>query len=467
MTEQEALRQQDQKIPFDTEAEAAVLGAIMLEGDGVLSLDLTPEDFYDPRHRATFAALLELAEKSQPLDLVAVHTYLASNGRLAKAGGASYLAELVDTGAVPGNARYYAETVRDLAVRRRVMKLSAELYRKAATLSSTATEELLSEAEDRIFRLGRGASVTSNYVPVPGLLLKVMGSIERLYNNPEKVAGLPTGLADLDRFTGGLLPSDLVLVAARPGMGKTALALTMANALCMSGRNVLLFSLEMSAEQICKRLIAMNGLVDGKKFRTGRLTMTDFSRIQDAMGRLEDLPMLVNDDADVTLAGIRSQAMRAKSEGKLDLVIVDYLQLLSQNAPQAVRHRGREQDVSEISRGLKKLAKKLDVPVVALSQLNRGCEMRTDKRPLLADLRESGSLEQDADLVIMIYREAVYDEDTEDPTKAELLIRKQRNGPCGRIYTRFIEPFALFRDYTAMPEDDAAGREAEEADLWA
>jgi len=430
--------------PYDLNAEKSVLGALLLSNYAFYEVSLSAEDFYKAAHQKIFTAIQSLLDKGEPVDFTTIYHHFFQNGGLESVGGGVYLSQLLDAVPTAANIRSYAKIVKDMSIRRQILIKFGEVGQKIYSDPEIETESLLADVEDTVYSLGLGSGGKKSE-SIFNLLKKTIEGIEILFNNPNKVSGISTGLCDLDEWTGGLIKSDLTIVAARPSLGKTSLALTIADNVCKAGGTVLLFSLEMSKDQLCKRFLSGVGQVDGKKFRTGNLNKTDWLAITGAAGDMSEYKLLINDDSDINLRGIRSGIMNAVSRGPLDLVIVDYLQLI--NSDDRRKNQNREQEIAGMSRGLKRIAKKFDVPVMTLCQLNRGCELRTNKRPMLSDLRESGAIEQDADNVFMIYRDIVYNEKTDDPTKAEIIIRKQRNGPCRTIFTRFIEEYSVFRNY--------------------
>jgi len=430
--------------PYDLNAEKSVLGALLLSNYAFYEVSLSAEDFYKAAHQKIFTAIQSLLDKGEPVDFTTIYHHFFQNGGLESVGGGVYLSQLLDAVPTAANIRSYAKIVKDMSIRRQILIKFGEVGQKIYSDPEIETESLLADVEDTVYSLGLGSGGKKSE-SIFNLLKKTIEGIEILFNNPNKVSGISTGLCDLDEWTGGLIKSDLTIVAARPSLGKTSLALTIADNVCKAGGSVLLFSLEMSKDQLCKRFLSGIGQVDGKKFRTGNLNKTDWLAITGAAGDMSEYKLLINDDSDINLRGIRSGVMNAVSRGPLDLVIVDYLQLI--NSDDRRKNQNREQEIAGMSRGLKRIAKKFDVPVMTLCQLNRGCELRTNKRPMLSDLRESGAIEQDADNVFMIYRDVVYNEKTDDPTKAEIIIRKQRNGPCRTIFTRFIEEYSVFRNY--------------------
>ena len=431
--------------PQDLDAEESVLGAMMLSenaADEVTSM-LDAGDFYREAHGTVFRAITQIQARSEPVDAVTVTDQLAAMGLLEAVGGRGYVHGL--TAAVPAaaNARRYAEIVRDLAVLRRLIREGTEIaqlgYERAGT-----TEELLDRAENKIFQVAQAKREQNQLVPIESLLRDQFELIEKLNAAGSDITGAPSGLRDLDRITSGFQPGNLVILAARPSMGKTALALGLARHLAVDvSRPVAIFSLEMSNAEITQRIMCAEAQVDSMRLRTGRMQPDDWSRLTEACDRLARSPIYIDDAAGVNVMEIRSKARRLKiREPELALVVVDYLQLMSGGGAES-----RVQEISQISRSLKQLARDLDVPVLALSQLSRAVEARPDKRPILSDLRESGSIEQDADLVMFIYRDEYYNKDSEDNKGlAELILAKHRNGATGKVDLAFRQRYTLFSD---------------------
>jgi replicative DNA helicase len=429
--------------PQNVEAEQCVLGGILIEDGALLKVVeiLMPADFYREAHGSVYAAMVELFERNEPQDLVTVHNILKSRGQLEAVGGAAYLAELTEVVPVAANIGYYAKIVRDKAVLRRLIQKSSDI----ATLcyeEAGEVDDILESAETAIFEISQ-AKIRQAFHPLKSVLKQSIKRVEDLYERKELITGVPTGFSGLDEITAGLQQSDLIIVAGRPSMGKTALALNMAQYAAIDhGIPVAIFSLEMSKEQLALRMLCSEARVDAQRVRTGFLTERDWPRLINAAGHLSEAPIFIDDTPAASVLEMRAKARRLKSEHDLGLVLVDYLQLMRGRA-QAER---REQEISEISRSLKAMAKELNVPVVALSQLNRKVEDRPNKRPQMADLRESGAIEQDADVIAFIYRDEVYNRSEENPNKgiAEVIIGKQRNGPIGIVKLAFIAKYSTF-----------------------
>jgi replicative DNA helicase len=431
--------------PQNLEAEQHLLGALM-DASGNLSEALSivdVDDFYRENHRLIFEAMLDLLNSAQPIEPLTVIEQLTKSGTLDTAGGKGAVLDLVETPYIAASYRTYAEIVHDTATQRRLLRISQEIEGIVAGRAGE-TDEMVQKAEDLVYGLSQ-ASVRGDFVGAEQL---VKDNLDRLVAASERgveITGLATGYADLDKMTGGLRPANLVVVAARPSMGKTALALGMAaNAALDDGKTVAIFSIEMSADEIVGRMLSSVAMVDGSRLRTGRLSQDDWPRIGQAADRLAKAKLFIDDSEGVTVAEMRTKARRLKSRHGLDLVIVDYIQLMEGAPGRGRRDENRVQEISAISRGLKLMARDLDVPLIVVSQLNRSPDSRPDKHPLLSDLRESGAIEQDADLVLMLYRDEYYNKDTEDKGITDLDLSKHRNGPTGRVKLAFMDRYAKF-----------------------
>jgi replicative DNA helicase len=440
LPEEEALKIPPQNI----EAEQSVLGGVLIEPDAlsrVLEI-MRGQDFYRESHQKIFTAMVEMYQKGTPVDLITLSEYLLSRGHMEVVGGAAYLASLAD--AIPSavNIEVYARIVRDKATLRRLISLSAEIAGKSYRFSGDV-EEILDQAEKAIFEITED-KITPHVYPLSEVIKDSFRTIEELYDRKERISGVPTGFLNLDQFTSGLQPSDLIIVAGRPSMGKTAFALDIArNAATQAEIPSVIFSLEMSRQQLATRMLCSEARVDAHKLRSGYIGERDWPRLTSAAGVLSEAPIFIDDSAAMSVLQMRAKARRLKADRGLGLVVVDYLQLMSGRSG-ADR---REQEISEISRSLKALAKELHVPVIALSQLNRKVEDRTDKRPVMADLRESGAIEQDADVILFIYRDEMYDENSKQKGIAEIIIGKQRNGPSGvRVNLAFLNQYTRFEN---------------------
>ena len=443
--------------PQNLEAEQAVLGGILLKNAILFNLvDLVGEDdFYSPAHRFIFQAILDLSRQNAPIDLVSLAEALRMSGRLDEVGGPAYLAELTASTVSAANALHHAGIVREKAVQRKLISTALDIITRCYD-GGQETEKLLDESEQAIFAIA-DARTTKGVHSSKELVTRVFEQIEKRMENKELVTGVPTGYYQFDEYTAGLQPSDLIIVAGRPSMGKTAFAMNMAmRAAVMHNVPTAIFSLEMSMEQIMQRMLCCWGKVDLAKLRRGRLDDEDWSRLYDAANHLSPAPIYVDDTAAITTMDLRARCRRLKSERGLGLIVVDYLQLMraSRNID------SREQEISEISRSLKALAKELHVPVVALSQLNRKVEERADKRPMMSDLRESGAIEQDADVIIFLYRAAAYkkkEELTPEDNVAEVIIGKQRNGPTGMVRLTFLKESTAFENLSDIPPPSELG----------
>lgn len=430
--------------PQNLEAEEFVLGAILLDNQAmnkVLEV-LSPTSWYREAHRKIFQAMIELSETNEAIDQVTVSERLRRRNELEQIGGAAYLAKLVAQVPTAANVRHHAKIVQEKALLRNLISVATEIVTMGYE-ASEKVEDLIDQAERNVFQLAE-RKLRPSFVPVKQIVKTSFETIERLYEKKERVTGVPTGFTDLDEMTSGLQPSDLIIVAGRPSMGKTALALSMAQyAAIDKHETVAIFSLEMSKEQLVLRMLCSEARVDAHKLRSGFLGRADWPKLTAAAGRLSEAPIYIDDTPAMTVLEMRAKARRLKAEHGLGLVIVDYLQLM--------RGRGgadnREQEISDISRSLKGLAKELQIPVVALSQLSRAVETRGgDKKPQLADLRESGAIEQDADVVAFVFREEVYRQTEENRGIADILVRKQRNGPTGEIRLAFIDRYTRFEN---------------------
>ena len=431
--------------PHNTEAEQSILSAILIENNTLQEVleVLSEQDFYREAHRKIFKAMIELFEKNEPADLVTLTNLLKERGLLGSVGGASYLAELVDTVPMAVNATHYAKIVREKATLRCLIEQAASITTRCFE-DRGDVENILDFAQRSIFDISEN-KIRPSFYSLADILTDTYKSVEEAYENKVLVTGVPTGYRRLDEKTSGFQPGDFIVIAGRPSMGKTALALNIArNATLETGQPTAVFSLEMSKEQLSLRMLSTEARTDSSRMRGGFLSESDLARINRAAGALYDLAIYIDDSPAISALEIRAKARRMKMEKGLGLVIVDYLQLMRGRAS-AER---RDLEISEISRSLKALAKEVNVPVVALSQLNRKVEDRTNKRPLLSDLRESGAIEQDADVILFIYRDEVYNKDEDNPNKgtAELIVAKQRNGPIGTVRLTFLEKFTRFED---------------------
>jgi replicative DNA helicase len=421
--------------PQNIDAEKSLLGAVLIDEETLADITehVTLKDFYDKRHSVIYDAMMRLYEKRKPVDLLTLTDELKRKKELEGVGGSAYLTELTNYVPTSAHAETYAEIVAQKAVRRRLIKASAEISEMGFNEDSS-TQELLEQAEAELFSVS-DQSLKQDLVSIESILTESFDRMEELHRNKGQLRGVRTGYRDLDNMTAGLQRSDLIILAARPAMGKTTLVTNLAyNVATIAKQPVLFFSLEMSKEQLVDRMLADASGVDAWNIRTGNLSDDDFSKLSDAMGEMAEAPIYIDDTPGVSVLEMRTKARRAAHEQPLGLIIVDYLQLMQGSG----RSDGnRVQEVSEISRGLKLLARELNVPVIALSQLSRSVESRSPQIPQLADLRESGSIEQDADIVMFIYREAYYNPDTDRENITDLIIAKHRNGPTGKIELYF------------------------------
>ena len=445
--------------PHFAEGERAIIGGLLIDNDAlpkVLSI-LLEEDFYREAHRLIFAAVTELFNRGEPVDWVTLTSQLQKTGCLDRVGGPAYLTELIDAVASAANIVHYATVVKEKALLRRLISASTEIATKCYEVES-GIDEFLDEAEQLIFQVGE-SRVQSGFVHIKDLMTSGIKTVETLYEKKEHVTGVPSGFKDLDQLTAGFQSSDLIVVAGRPSMGKTSLALNIATYAAIEGRTpTAIFSLEMSKEQIALRILCSKARVNLKNLRTGHLSRDEWPRLTGAAGLISEAPLFVDDTPAINTLELRAKARRLKKEKGLGLVVVDYLQLMRG----ATRSDSREKEISEISRSLKALAKELSAPVVALSQLNRKVEERPNKRPKLADLRESGAIEQDADVIIFIYRDEVYNKSEDNPKRgeAEIIIGKQMNGPIGMVKSHFNATYSSFLPYSPMEELSAEDESA-------
>jgi replicative DNA helicase len=432
--------------PQHIEAEQCVLGAILLENEALLKVHdlLKPDNFYRPSHRKIFEAILVLFERNEPIDLLTVTEVLRKRNQIEEVGGSAYLASLMEAIPTAANVLHHARMVRETAILRSLINVATEVIAECYEHTEDV-EELLDRAERMIFEISE-QRVNAAFANLKELLKDSIRYTEQLYERHELITGLPTGFRDFDQLTAGLQPSDLIIIAARPGIGKTSFALNIARNAGIRVREprqaVAIFSLEMSKEQLALRMLCAEAEIDSSRLRRGYLDKNEWGRLVNAANELSDTPIFIDDSPSLTALDIRAKARRLQAEHGLGLIIIDYLQLLRGRG----RAENRQQEISEISRSLKALAKELKVPVVALSQLSRAVEQRGDRIPQLEDLRESGAIEQDADLIAFIYRDEVYDKDTKDKGIAKIIIGKQRNGPTGEIELQFSKEYARFKD---------------------
>ena len=444
------------------EAEVSVLAGILIDSESMVRLEDSVDDsmFFREAHRVLFRAMRHLQQKRTAIDVVTVGDHLKSMGELERIGGMEYLAELLDAVPTAANIQYHARIVRDKALLRRLIDASTRTIQDGYEPEGRSVDEIVDEAEARIFRVAESHD-RGGFVWIKDLLWEAFENIERLQESKGGLTGVPSGFRRLDQMTTGLQNGDLVIVAARPAMGKTSWVLNVAqNAAIDHQIPVALFSLEMSKEQLVYRLLCSEARVDSQRLRTGRLSPSDYQRIGTAGAKLNTAPIWIDDSTGGTVLEMRAKARRLKAEAGLGLLVIDYLQLMAGSG----RFESRQQEVSQISRGLKALARELSVPVIAVSQLSRGPEQRTEHRPQLSDLRDSGSIEQDADLVMFLYRPGYYSSSVLDEDgsslegKAELIVSKQRNGPTGTLDLYFHKQYTRFDEVTTQRDDARAAR---------
>lgn len=448
--------------PQNIEAEQAVIGAILLEPSAlvVASEILVPESFYRNSHQRIFNVMLKLSEKGEAVDLITVTEELSATKMLEDVGGVTYLSELAASVPTAANIEYYAKIVEEKALLRRLIRTATEIAKEGYTREDEV-DDLLSDAEKNIMDVAQRKNISS-FKHIKDVLVQTYDNIEKLHHHKGEVTGIASGFKDLDKMTAGFQNNDLIIVAARPSVGKTAFALNIAqNVATKTDENVALFSLEMGAEQLVMRMLCSEGNIDAQNLRTGALTDTDWQRLSMAMANLSRAGIFIDDTPGIRVSEIRSKCRRLKQTEGLSMVIIDYLQLIQGSGRSS--QENRQQEVSEISRSLKGLARELEVPVIALSQLSRGVEQRQDKRPIMSDIRESGSIEQDADIVAFLYREDYYEKEAETDNTIEIIIAKQRNGPTGTVrlafmreYNKFISISTHYDDMRIPPEPSGA-----------
>lgn len=443
--------------PHSVEAESSVLGGLLLDNgvwDRVGDL-LIDSDFYRYEHRLVYAAIGKLVNESKPADVITVHEELQRQGKADEVGGLAYLNALAQYVPSAANIRRYAELVRERSILRKLVSASDEIATSAFNPQGRAVDKILDEAEGKIFKIGEeGSRMKQGFQAMDSLVVQLLDRVQEMADNPNDVTGVPTGFYDLDRMTAGLQPGDLVILAARPSMGKTAFAINIAEHVALNeGLPVAVFSMEMGAAQLAVRIVGSIGRIDQGHLRTGRLTDEEWPRLTEAIERLRHISLHIDETPGLTPSELRANARRlARQCGKLGLIVVDYLQLMSGSSASDGENRATE--LGEISRGLKALAKELQCPVIALSQLNRSVEQRTDKRPMMSDLRESGAIEQDADIIMFIYRDDYYNKDSREPGVAEIIIGKQRNGPTGTVKLTFLKQLTRFESMPQGMQDD-------------
>lgn len=439
--------------PQNVEAEQAVLGSILLKADAfgnVLEI-LKTTDFYKDSHRIIYETMIDLFEKNEPLDLLTVSNLLRDKNKIEQIGGTIYLATLTSIVPVTANIASYAKIIREKSILRKLISVNTDIAARCYE-EQNDIDILVDEAEQAIFDIA-GTKSDQNFTPIKSIVPKAFAAVEQLYKRKELITGVPTGYAEIDKMTAGLQASDLIILAARPSMGKTSFAMNIAqHAALVEKTGVAVFSLEMSKEQLVMRLLSSVGRIDSQRIRTGKLRSEDWPKLTRAVGMLSEAPMFIDDTPAISVLEMRAKLRRLAAQHDIGLVVVDYLQLMRGRAT----IENRTQEISEISRSLKALAKEHNIPVIALSQLNRGLENRTDKRPMMADLRESGAIEQDADVICFIYRDEVYNKSEDNPERgiAEIIIGKQRNGPTGVARLTFIKEFTMFENMSTFDEPE-------------
>ncbi len=438
--------------PQNLDAEQSILGGILLDNNAlnnVLEI-LGMDDFYSEAHRKIFSAILVLYEKNEPSDLITLSSILRDNGHLEGVGGDVYLTSLVDGVPSAANIAYYSKIVKEKSILRGLIGAATDILNKSYDAGSDI-DTVLDEAEHAVFEISEN-KIKPAFFPIKEIVKDAFKNIEKLYEKKTLITGISTGFQKIDEITSGLQNSDLIIVAGRPSMGKTAFAINIAQHVAIEDNvSVAIFSLEMSKEQLALRMLSSDGKVDSQRMRRGFIGDVDWPKLTAAAGRLSESPIFIDDTPAISVLEIKAKARRLKAESGLDLIVLDYLQLMrgrNSSVP-------REQEISEISRSLKALAKELNIPVVALSQLNRQVESRTDKRPQLADLRESGAIEQDADVIMFIYRDEVYNKSEDNPEKgkAEIIIGKQRNGPTGVANMTFLKEYTCFENLAYVHDE--------------
>ena len=438
--------------PQNIEAEQAVLGTVLIQDKALLKVIdlLQPGDFYRDAHKTIYAAMMALFDKHEPHDLITVTGLLSDQNKLEDVGGAAYLASLTDIIPFTGTLVHHARIIRKKSILRRLIQTSTEVAARCYDAQDDI-DTLVDEAEKTIFEIAHSKK-GEGFQPMSSVVPKAFDRINRLFDKQEHITGVATGYDELDRITAGLQPAEMIILAARPSMGKTALAMNIVQHAAMIGKvPVAVFSLEMSVESLALRMLCSLGPIDSQRIRTGRLIDSDWPKLTRATGMLSEAPIYIDDTPGLTVLEMRAKARRLKSEQDLGLIVVDYLQLMQGKSSS----ENRAQEISDISRSLKAMAKELNVPVLALSQLNRSLENRTDKRPQLADLRESGAIEQDADVIMFIYRDEVYNRAEGNPNRglAEIIVGKQRNGPTGVIKLSFLGEYTKFENYSNRAPD--------------
>ncbi|WP_058830905.1 replicative DNA helicase [Paenibacillus polymyxa] len=442
--------------PQNLEAEQAVIGSILLQSEALITAmeRVQTEDFYDKAHQMIYEAMIELGESGQPIDLVTLTSKIQDKGQLEDIGGVSYLAKLAHGVPTAANVDYYAQIIEEKAMLRRLIRAATQIVSEGYS-SGEDVASMLSDAERKIMEISNGRS-GSGFIAIRDVVMEVFDRVELLHQNKGNTTGIPSGFVDLDKMTAGFQRNDLIIVAARPSVGKTAFALNIAqNVAVRAKETVAIFSLEMSAAQLVQRMICAEANLDANVMRTGEFKGDDdWAKLTMGIAALSEAEIYIDDTPGITVADIRAKCRRLKAEKGLGMIVIDYLQLIHGRGKAG---ENRQQEVSEISRTLKQIARELEVPVIALSQLSRGVEQRQDKRPMMSDLRESGSIEQDADIVAFLYRDDYYNQETEKKNIIEIIIAKQRNGPVGTVELVFLKNYNKFANYERAHSDAFAG----------
>ncbi|ANF95057.1 replicative DNA helicase [Paenibacillus bovis] len=445
----------DRVPPQNLEAEQAVLGAILLQAEALISVmeRVDTEDFYDKTHQLIYEAMVHLGEENQPIDLITLTSLLQDRSQLEDIGGVSYLAKLANAVPTAANVDYYAQIIEEKSMLRRLIRTATQIVSEGYT-GGEDVGNMLGDAERKILEISNRRT-GSGFIAIRDVLMEVFEKMETLSESSGNTTGIPTGFIDLDKMTAGFQRSDLIIVAARPSVGKTAFALNIAqNVAVRAKETVAIFSLEMSAAQLVQRMICAEANLDASAMRTGDFKEEDWMKLTMGIASLSEAEIYIDDTPGITVSEIRAKCRRLQKEKGLGMIVIDYLQLISGRGKAG---ENRQQEVSEISRTLKQIARELHVPVIALSQLSRGVEQRQDKRPMMSDLRESGSIEQDADIVSFLYRDDYYNQETEKKNIIEIIIAKQRNGPVGTVELVFLKNFNKFVNYERVQSDMFAG----------
>jgi len=434
--------------PQDIPAEQSVLGGMLLSKDAIAEVIevIKANDFYKPAHEAVFGAILELYGRGEPADPVTVAALLTKKGEINRIGGAPYLHTLINSVPTAANAGYYAEIVKERAVLRRLVEAGTRIVQMGYSADGSDVEQIVDAAQQEMYNVTDG-NTSEDFIPLADAMEGALDEIESISNRSGQMTGVPTGFHDLDALTNGLHPGQMVIIAARPAIGKSTLGLDLARSCSIkNGLSCVIFSLEMGRNEIIMRLLSAEARVALHHMRSGTMTDEDWARLARRMGPVSEAPLFIDDSPNMSMMEIRAKARRLKQRHDLQLVIIDYMQLMQHSSTNSKRPDNRQQEVSEISRSLKLLAKELEVPVIAISQLNRGPEQRTDKRPMMSDLRESGSLEQDADVIILLHREDAYERESPRAGEADLIVAKHRNGPTANITVAFQGHYSRFVD---------------------